>query len=70
MSSSQAASQVNRVSLILRCGFWVHKWNTYDICIHVDLYIYVYMEIIIVLYELLMHLKRERGEVWANWFCV
>jgi len=66
MSSSQAASQVNRVSLILRCGFWVHKWNTYDICIHVDLYIYytnVYMEIIIVLYELLMHLKRGRGEL-------
>jgi len=28
MSSSQAASQVNRVSLILRCGFWVHIWNT------------------------------------------
>jgi len=55
MSSSQAASQVNRVSLILRCGFWVHIWNTY-VFIYIDVYIHMYMEIIIVLYELLMHL--------------
>jgi len=51
MSSSQAASQVNRVSLILRCGFWVHIWNTYDIRhMYICWFIYVYMEIIIVLY--------------------